>query len=162
MTIRLPDRWIWDSWYVWDGDVCHTFYLCASRALGDPNRRHRNVNVGHAISTDLVNWEIFPDALSPSESPAFDSWTTWTGSVVKGDDGRWWMYYTGTSREDGGDIQSVGASDCLHWFAAVLCAWPYLWSSQVTLTVRGSQPGNGLEFYLIANVGAIPQNQEIT
>ena len=118
MTIRLPDRWIWDSWYVWDGDVCHAFYLCASRALGDPNRRHRNVNVGHAISKDLVNWEILADALSPSESPAFDSWTTWTGSVVKGDDGKWWMYYTGTSREDGGDVQSVGAAvsaDLMVW-----------------------------------------------
>lgn len=118
MTIRLPDRWIWDSWYVWDGDICHAFYLCASRALGDPNRRHRNVNVGHAISKDLTNWEILPDALSPSDSPAFDSWTTWTGSVVKGDDGNWWMYYTGTSRQDGGDIQSVGAAvseDLLVW-----------------------------------------------
>jgi beta-fructofuranosidase len=118
MALRLPDRWVWDSWYVWDGDVCHAFYLCASKGLIDPNRRHRNPNVGHAISTDLINWEILPDALSPSDSPAFDSWTTWTGSVVKGDDGRWWMYYTGTSREDGGDIQSVGAAvsdDLMVW-----------------------------------------------
>lgn len=118
MTIRLPDRWIWDSWYVWDGDVCHAFYLCASRGLVDPNRRHRNTNVGHAVSTDLVNWEILPDALSPSESGAFDSWTTWTGSTVKGDDGRWWMFYTGTSREDGGDIQRIGvahSTDLVNW-----------------------------------------------
>jgi beta-fructofuranosidase len=118
MAIRLADRWIWDSWYVWDGDVCHAFYLCASRGLYDPNRRHRNTNVGHAISKDLINWETLPDALSPSESPAFDSWTTWTGSTVKGDDGRWWMYYTGTSREDGGDIQSIGiavSNDLITW-----------------------------------------------
>ncbi len=118
MAIALPDRWIWDSWYVWDGDVCHAFYLCASKGLYDPNRRHRNPSIGHAISKDLINWEILPDALTPSESPAFDSWTTWTGSVVKGDDGRWWMYYTGTSREDGGDIQSVGAAvsdDLITW-----------------------------------------------
>ena len=118
MALRLADRWVWDSWYVWDNDVCHAFYLCASKGLYDPNRRHRNTNVGHAISKDLINWEILPDALSPSDSPAFDSWTTWTGSVVKGDDGRWWMYYTGTSREDGGDVQSVGAAvsdDLLSW-----------------------------------------------
>ena len=118
MGLRLPDRWIWDSWYVWDGDTCHAFYLCASRGLYDPIRRHRNTNVGHAISKDLVNWEVLPDALSPSESPAFDSWTTWTGSVVKGDDGRWWMYYTGTSREDQGLVQSIGAAvsdDLMTW-----------------------------------------------
>ena len=118
MTIRLPDRWIWDSWYVWDGDLCHAFYLTASRGLVDPNRRHRNTNVGHAISKDLVNWKILPDAISPSDQSAFDSWTTWTGSTVKGDDGRWWMFYTGTSREDGGDVQSIGVShseDLINW-----------------------------------------------
>jgi len=118
MAIRLPDRWIWDSWYIWDGDVCHAFYLCASKGLGDPNRRHRNTNVGHAISRDLVNWETLPDALSPSESPAFDSWTTWTGSCVKGPDGKWWMFYTGTSRETDGLVQTIGAAvsdDLMTW-----------------------------------------------
>jgi beta-fructofuranosidase len=118
LALRLADRWIWDSWYVWDGDYCHAFYLCASRGLVDPNRRHRYTNIGHARSKDLFNWEILPDALSPSDSPAFDSWTTWTGSVVKDDDGLWWLFYTGTSREDGGDIQRIGSAtskDLISW-----------------------------------------------
>jgi len=118
MALKLPDRWVWDSWFIWDGDTCHVFYLCASRGLVDPIRRHRNTNVGHATSKDLVNWEIHPDALAPSDSPAFDSWTTWTGSVVKGEDGQWWMFYTGTSREDRGLVQSVGAAvskDLFNW-----------------------------------------------
>jgi beta-fructofuranosidase len=118
VALRLPDRWVWDSWFVWDQDVCHAFYLCASRGLGDPERRHRNPNVGHAISKDLKNWEILPDALSPSESPAFDSWTTWTGSTIKGPDGKWWMFYTGTSREGSKDIQRIGAAvseDLISW-----------------------------------------------
>ncbi len=116
--LKLVDKWIWDSWFVFDGERYHAFYLSASRALGDPNRRHRNPIVGHAISDDLTNWTVVRDALIVSDSPAFDSWTTWTGSVVKGDDGRWWMFYTGTSREDGGDVQSVGAAvsdDLLVW-----------------------------------------------
>lgn len=74
--------------------------------------------MGHAISKDLVNWEVLPDALSPSESPAFDSWTTWTGSVVRGDDGKWWMFYTGTSRENDGRVQTIGAAisdDLMSW-----------------------------------------------
>lgn len=118
MALKLPDRWVWDSWYIWDGDTCHAFYLCASRGLGDSIRRHRNTNIGHAISKDLVNWEILPDALSPSESPAFDSWTTWTGSCVRADDGKWWMFYTGTSRETRGLIQTIGAAtsdDLMTW-----------------------------------------------
>lgn len=118
MALRLPDRWIWDSWYVWEGNVCHAFYLCASKGLVDPERRHRYTNVGHAISTDLENWTILPDALSPSDSPAFDSWTTWTGSTIQGPGGLWWMFYTGTSREDGGHIQRIGAAtspDLISW-----------------------------------------------
>lgn len=118
MAIRLDNRWIWDSWFVWDGDVCHAFFLSADRSLGDPELRHRSPIVGHATSTDLVNWEILPDAIAPSDEPAFDSWTTWTGSVIKADDGTWWMFYTGTSREDGGLIQRVGAAtseDLVTW-----------------------------------------------
>lgn len=118
MALRLVDRWIWDSWYVWDGDICHAFYLCASKGLVDPNRRHRYTSVGHATSRDLKNWEIHPDVLAPSDSPAFDSWTTWTGSVVRDESGLWWMFYTGTSREDGGQIQRIGAAtseDLMSW-----------------------------------------------
>ena len=118
MTLRLPDRWVWDSWYVLDGDHHHAFYLCAPRSLGNPDLRHWNTTIGHAVSNDLVNWQVLPDALAPSDSPAWDSWTTWTGSVIKAPDGTWWMFYTGTSREDEGKIQRIGAatsSDLVTW-----------------------------------------------
>lgn len=119
MALSLPDKWIWDSWYAFDGELYHAFYLHASRALGNPVRRHRNPIVGHAVSEDLTNWTVVRDALIVSDEPeAFDSWTTWTGSVVRADDGTWWMFYTGTSRGDGGDVQTVGAAtskDLLVW-----------------------------------------------
>lgn len=118
MALALPDKWVWDAWYAFDGVNHHAFFLHASRALHDPDRRHRHVTVGHAISTDLTNWTRVEDALAVSESPAFDSWTTWTGSVIRNDDGKWWMFYTGTSREDGGDTQTIGAAtsdDLFYW-----------------------------------------------
>lgn len=119
MALELVDKWIWDSWFVFDGTRHHVFYLHASKALGDPNRRHRNPIIGHAISDDLTNWTVVRDALIVSDDPeAFDSWTTWTGSVVQADDGVWWMFYTGTSRADGGDRQTVGAAtstDLMVW-----------------------------------------------
>lgn len=108
--LKLADSWVWDSWYAFDGELHHAFYLRASRALGDPDRRHRYPFVGHAVSKDLKNWTVVADALAVSESPAFDSWTTWTGSVVRDEQGTWWLFYTGSSREDGGLIQSVGAA----------------------------------------------------
>lgn len=116
--LKLPDSWIWDSWYAFDGEKHHAFYLKASKGLGNADRRHRYTSVGHAVSADLTNWTVLPDALAPSDSPAFDSWTTWTGSIVRSDDGTWWMFYTGSSREDGGDIQRIGAAtstDLMVW-----------------------------------------------
>lgn len=118
MALSLPDRWIWDSWYTWDGDVCHVFYLCASKGLAHPEERHRAPSIGHAISTDLINWTVLADALAPSQTSGFDSWTTWTGSVVKDDEGQWNMFYTGSSREDGGLVQRIGVAvsdDLMAW-----------------------------------------------
>ncbi len=118
MGLKLAGQWVWDSWFAFDGENHHAFYLQASRALGDPNRRHRNTSVGHAISRDLKNWTVLRDALAPSEAPAADSWTTWTGSVVQQEDGNWRMFYTGTSREDAGERQTVCAAtstDLITW-----------------------------------------------
>jgi beta-fructofuranosidase len=118
MALKLPGQWVWDSWFVFDGENHHAFYLQASRALGDPERRHRNTSVGHAVSKDLKNWTVLADALAPSEAPAPDSWTTWTGSVVRQPDGLWRMFYTGTSREDAGQRQTVCAAtspDLVTW-----------------------------------------------
>ncbi len=117
-VLRLADSWIWDSWFAFDGERHHAFYLRASRALGDPDRRHKHPYVGHAVSHDLRTWTVLPDALAISEPPAFDDWTTWTGSVVRAPAGTWRMFYTGTTRQDGGDVQRVGSAtstDLMTW-----------------------------------------------
>jgi beta-fructofuranosidase len=110
MSLRLADSWIWDSWYAFDGQRHHAFYLRASRALGDPQRRHRHPYVGHAVSTDLVTWTVLADALAISEPSAFDDWTTWTGSVVPDPSGGWRMFYTGSTHADGGLVQRIGSA----------------------------------------------------
>lgn len=110
MPFTLPDVWTWDMWFADDGTDYHVFYLKASRALGDPNRRHFHVTIGHAISDDLRNWREVPDALIVSDEPAFDDYTTWTGSVIRDDDGAWRMFYTGTSRSETGVVQRIGAA----------------------------------------------------
>jgi beta-fructofuranosidase len=108
MGLCLADSWLWDSWYAFDGSRHHVFYLQASRALQDPDRRHRSASVGHAVSDDLVTWTVLADALSVSDAPRFDDGTTWTGSVVQDPGGGWRMFYTGTSHADRGLVQRVG------------------------------------------------------
>jgi beta-fructofuranosidase len=109
-VLRLADHWIWDSWVAHDGEHHHLFFLRASRALHDPDRRHLRATIGHARSTDLRTWELLPDALVPADSPAWDDQATWTGSVVRGPDGLWRMFYTGVSRAERGLVQRVGVA----------------------------------------------------
>ena len=106
--LRLEDHWAWDFWLADDGEHYHLFFLKAPTTLGDPHQRHWNVRVGHAVSSDLVDWSVVEDAFGPSDEPAFDDYTTWTGSVVRADDGTWCMFYTGTSRAERGLKQRIG------------------------------------------------------
>lgn len=90
------DRWIWDFWHVHDGDIHHLFYLQAPRTLGDPELRHRHATIGHATSTDLLDWTEHGTVLGPGGVGDVDETATWTGSIVRGHDGRWHMFYTGS------------------------------------------------------------------
>jgi beta-fructofuranosidase len=117
-VLRLADHWVWDSWPAHDGEHHHLFFLRASRALLDPDRRHQRASVGHARSTDLEHWELLPDALVTADAPAWDDQATWTGSVVRAADGSWRLFYTGVSRAEHGLVQRVGAArsdDLMTW-----------------------------------------------
>jgi beta-fructofuranosidase len=107
---RLPGAWMWDFWLADDGDRYHLFFLFASRALQDEHRRHRRAAIGHAVSDDLRTWVQVSDVLAASEAPAFDDLATWTGSVVQGPDGRWWLFYTGVTLVDERIRQTIGAA----------------------------------------------------
>ena len=119
MTLYLPDKWVWDFWLAQDGADYHILYLQAPRALKDETARHWHVSIGHAVSQDLINWQILPDALAPSaaDTNAWDNYTTWTGSIIA-HAGTWHLLYTGTNRAEQGLIQRIGlatSDDLIHW-----------------------------------------------
>jgi beta-fructofuranosidase len=119
MTLFLPDKWVWDFWLAEDGPDYHIFYLQAPRSLGDAELRHWNVSIGHAVSQDLREWHVLPDALRPSpvDGDAFDDYTTWTGSVIR-HEGLWHLFYTGGTRAEKGLVQRIGlatSTDLVHW-----------------------------------------------
>ncbi len=117
MSLRLPDKWLWDFWLTRDGPDYHVFYLQAPRSLGDPDLRHWNVSIGHAVSQNLHDWQVLSDALHPSLEETWDDYTTWTGSVVQ-HEGLWYLFYTGGSRAERGLVQRIGlatSDDLIHW-----------------------------------------------
>lgn len=110
-------RWLWDSWYAHDGDFHHGFFLAAPKSLGDPELRHANARVGHAISRDLREWTMLADALEPGAPGRFDDRAIWTGSIIRDGD-LWRMFYTGTAAATGHSVQRIGqavSSDLMAW-----------------------------------------------
>jgi beta-fructofuranosidase len=111
-VLRLTDDWLWDSWIADAGDRYHLFFLKAPRALKDPGLRHTAATVGHATSTDLTNWQVCEDALLPAAT-RWDDLAVWTGSVVRGDDEVWRLYYTALSTSPGHGVrdQRIGMAE---------------------------------------------------
>src|SRR3954451_3264209 len=116
--LHLPDAWTWDFWVADSGSEYHLFFLYASRALHDPDRRHVRASIGHAVSTDLIRWNRLADARVRAAPPSFDDLATWTGSVLRAPDGTWLMFYTGATQRGGALIQSIGlatSTDLITW-----------------------------------------------
>lgn len=121
MTLKLEDKWVWDLWLApekVDGKW-HIFFLQAPRSLVDPDLRHASATVGHATSTDLMNWDYLGTTLEPGPIGAWDDRATWTGSIVKSDTGLWHMFYTGTNKTtENGFVQRIGvatSTDLHNW-----------------------------------------------
>jgi beta-fructofuranosidase len=117
-VFTMANAWSWDFWLAREGGSYHLFFLQASRALRDPDRRHYRAGIGHAVSADLRRWTQVDDALVHEDRPAFDDIATWTGSVVRGPDGLWRMFYTGVGSPDDGLVQRIGMAtspDLIGW-----------------------------------------------
>jgi len=111
VAFSLRDHWVWDFWLADDGATYHMFYLHAPKSLGDPGLRHRHARIGHATSSDLRAWVDHGRAFEAGPDGSFDGTATWTGSVVRGPDGRWRMYYTGSrflSADSNANVETVG------------------------------------------------------
>lgn len=117
MSLKIDEKWIWDSWLADDGDLYHLFYLQAPKSLEDVELRHHHASIGHAVSTDLWQFDVVGDALHPGPGGSWDDLATWTGSIIH-DDGLWHMFYTGVTEVDDTAVQRIGrarSTDLMEW-----------------------------------------------
>ena len=93
--------YVWDFWFLKDGDTWHAFHLQSPALAGvpDPHMVSGHPNVGHATSTDLVNWTNRGSVLAPIRNTWNDIMIA-TGSAVAYD-GRYWMVFTGRGTPEG-------------------------------------------------------------
>lgn len=99
-------EWVWDSWYVVEGEELHAFYLMAPKSLGNSDLRHINARVGHSVSLDAQNWTHLPEVFGTSKH-GFDDQAIWTGSIVK-EGAKWHLFYTGINQGTKERVQQVG------------------------------------------------------
>ncbi|HET9660730.1 MAG TPA: hypothetical protein VFP05_10405 [Thermomicrobiales bacterium] len=123
MTLYLDDNFVWDFWLAPRLDASepfHCYFLQAPRALPDPEMRHDQARIGHAISTNLIDWTYLGLILPLGDPGAWDDWTQWTGSVTR-HDSKSYLFYTGRSTPESGNVQRIGlavSDDLSHWTKA--------------------------------------------
>ena len=75
------DKFVWDSWFVLEGEKLHAYYLQADRHAcnHDPDARHNLASVGHAVKNGNGWYEL---GTSFAASHQWDDVAIWTGSVI--------------------------------------------------------------------------------
>ena len=99
-----------DTWYYLEGDTIHCFYLTCPTSVN----RHEAWDIGHATSTNLVDWQIHELALRKGEPGAYDGRCPATGSVLRFQ-GRYWMAYTGNWNGPQSTVALAVSDDLFTW-----------------------------------------------
>ncbi len=94
--LEHPENIIGDAWFYSEEDIAHAFYLTCSKEMP----AHKAWDIGHAISRDLLRWEVQELALRRGIPGSWDECLA-TGSVVKYRDGYAMAYTSSTTAETG-------------------------------------------------------------
>jgi beta-fructofuranosidase len=105
-----PGHHIGDSWYYVEEATIHCYYLTCP----DSVERHTAWDIGHATSTNLVDWDIQPLALRKGPPGSYDGRCPATGSVLRFDD-RYWLAYTGNWDGPEPTVALAVSDDLFHW-----------------------------------------------
>ena len=116
LEYRPAGMCMWDTWcVVRDGQV-HLFHLQMLAHESTRPKEHADF-LGHAVSSDLLEWRELPLALGPNAPGTRDDLQPWTGCCYE-HGGTYYLYYTMRSSLDKGHGQHIGlatSSDLVTW-----------------------------------------------
>lgn len=137
-SLYHPDGlFVWDTWFLQDGDTTHVFHLQVKRSNKDidenfKEQKKRIVNyvdetdkdtfdatIGHATSENLLAWTKQPVTLFRTDpekvggvNNAYDDGDLFTGCAVKYE-GVYYLFYTGNTRREKDGLRRGLQSICL-------------------------------------------------
>ena len=110
--------YVWDTWFLNRANELHVFHLQLAREGNtDPDAKQTAQHLGHAVTSDLIDWETLPPALGPDPTLADDDLQPWTGSAVWKDD-QAHLFYTMRGSANEGRQQKIGlatSTDLRNW-----------------------------------------------
>ena len=77
-----PGNHLGDAWYYVDGDTVHCFYLTCPESV----ERYTSWDIGHATSTNLVDWTIHDIILRKGEPDSYGGRCPAAGSAIRFND----------------------------------------------------------------------------
>ena len=105
-----PGNHLGDTWYYVDGGTVHCFYLTCPESV----ERHTAWDIGHATSTNLVDWTLHGIILRRGAPGSYDGRCPATGSVIRFRD-RYWLAYTGNWNGPQPVVALAVSDDLFHW-----------------------------------------------
>lgn len=107
---------IWDTWCISHEGKVHAFYLQRLRE-GSDRTSHEADSIGHAVSTNLLDWIELPNVVEPGPPGSGEDMCLFTGCAYELE-GRCYLYYTMRDSRDGGRTQQIGlaiSEDFMHF-----------------------------------------------
>lgn len=109
---HAPGEYVTDFCIIRSAETFHLFHIRGERwswPLG-----YREINLGHAISTDLCTWKALPPVLGPGAPGAWDETGIWAPDIIEAD-GMYHMFYTGSDAQNNQALGLATSTDLMHW-----------------------------------------------
>lgn len=129
--------------FIYDQGVFHIFYMRHNRSVTDDETE---LDIGHAVSTDLFNWTQL-DSVMHVQPGTWDSSHVWAPTIIKRN-GTWYMFYAGVANQPypWNWYQKLGvatSTDLMHWTHYDEPVWS---GNQVPWALADSSKFDGAQF----------------
>lgn len=106
-----PGGYVVDHALVERDSMTHLFYIRGAAATNWPE--YPESNLGHAISKDLINWQVKNPVLQCPDT-GWDDYQIWSPYVLE-HNGEYFMFYTGVNKKYCEAIGLATSRDLYHW-----------------------------------------------